>query len=274
MFTYIFILLHNLKSKVIRMSWKIIIKDNLQIEKIRTSWKYLTEILNLVKQNAKPGVRLVDLENLVQNFLDKFWLKWAFKWFYWYPANLCLSVNECVVHWIPDNYVLKEGDFLKVDCWVDYKWWITDAAFSMIIWWDEKNKRALKLKEATKSSLDEAIKVLGPGVVMYEYSKKIFDLLRKKWVEVIRNLTWHGVWVKVHEPPHIFNYPKQDMKNYKFEKNMVVAIEPITAEISKHAVEKPWKKWNLYTEKWDLGAHWEYTILITDNWYEILAWLL
>jgi methionyl aminopeptidase len=253
---------------------KVIIKNNRQIQLIRDSWKYLTEILHLVKENAKPWVRLIDLENQVQRYLDFHNIKGAFKWYYWYPANLCLSVNDCVVHWIPDDYVLKEWDLLKVDCWVDYKWWISDAAFSMVIWWDDKNFQAANLYKGTKSALDEAIKVLRPWLNLIEYWKKIYSLLKNKNISVIRNLTGHWVWVKLHEAPTIFNFPEKSMKRYYLQKDMVIAIEPITAIKSKYAVEKPGKSWNMYTEYGDLGAHWEYTILITDNWYEILAGII
>ena len=252
---------------------KVIIKNTQQIRNLEDSGKYLTELLNILYDFIKPGVRLIDIEQKAENYINFYNLKWAFKGYYWYPANLCLSVNDCVVHGIPDDYILKEWDLLKVDCGIQYKWMITDAAFSIVVWWDEKNKRAKHLHRATKRILDEAILFLVPGKSLYEYSKKAYNIAKDEWISIIRNLTWHWVWSKLHEPPLIYNYPNAELKKYIIKPWMTVAIEPITAEKSKYAVEIKGIPWNMYTEKWDLWAQWEYTILITDNWPKIIAGL-
>ena len=255
------------------MSKKVIIKNNFQIEALKDSWKYLTELLYLIKENIKPGVSLNFLENLAQKFINSYNLKGAFKGYHWYPANLCLSVNDCVVHGIPDDYCLKEGDVLKVDCWIIYKWMISDAAFWIVVGWNDKNPKWAKLLNSTKKILDEAIKILKPWLNLFDFWKNIYKLAKSQKISIIKNLTWHWVGVTLHEAPTIFNRPEKSMKKYILKENMTIAIEPITAEKSEYAVEKKWIPWNMYTEFWDLWGHREYTILITSNWYEILAWI-
>ncbi len=121
--------------------------------------------------------------------------------------------------------------------------------------------------------LDEWIKVIRSGVVWKTYWKEAKLIADREGISIIRNLTGHGVWNDVHEPPHIYNWPQNSMRKWKFQKNMVMAIEPITAFTSDSYTERPGMGHNLYTSDGDLWAQREYTLLVTDEWVEILAWL-
>ena len=250
---------------------EIIIKTKEQIENIRKSGQYLNELLYLIKDNCKAGISLMDLENIAQNFIDKNNLKWAFKWYNGFPANLCLSVNDCVVHGIPDDYVLKNGDLLKVDCGIIYKWWVSDSAFAVVIWWEMANPLAHELTMVTKNALDLALEKVWPWKFSYDYSREVYNIVKNKWFNIIKSLTGHGVGVKVHEKPNIYNRPHPESKNIKFQPWMVVCFEPITAIESSEVVLKWNNNWNLYCKKWDIGSHWEYMVLITEDGYEILS---
>jgi len=250
-----------------------LIKDEQKINLIRESWKYLNEILQILRQKAQVGVNLLELEEFTQSWLDKHWLKWAFKWFQWYPANLCLSVNDALVHSIPSDYILKQWDLLKIDMGVDYKWAISDSAISLVVWWDDKNPQAARLSKITKQALDHWLQYVEPWKQFIAFSQAVSDYVYSNGFKIIKNLTGHSVGDSIHEEPHIFNYPHKTMKKYRFSPWMVLALEPIVAQISQEVVEKPWIPWNLYTKKWDLWAHWEYTITITKDGFEILAWL-
>lgn len=244
-----------------------------QINNIRESWKILTEILNKLMIEAKPWVTLLELEQFASKMLKNKNVTGAFKWYMWYPANLCLSVDDCVVHWIPDNYALHPWDLLKIDLWVNYKWWISDAAVSLVVWWNSTNQVATDLISATKTWIDSAILNIGPDSSMFLYADSIYTHIKNKWFEVIKCLTGHWVGNWVHELPYVYNRPYKDTKNEFFKKWMVLAIEPITAVVSTDVYSaKNW--WNLYTNKWDYWAQWEYTLVVTDNWIEILAWVL
>lgn len=250
---------------------KIIYKTKEQLDNLRESWKYLTEMLHLLYENVQPGVSLIELEQISQKYIDDRNLKWAFKWYMWFPANLCLSVNECVVHGIPNEYILKEWDLLKVDAWITYKKAISDAAFSKIVWWEKYNELWAQLIRTTKKALENGIWTLVIGQSFYNLWKTIYNTMKKDWFEVIRDLCGHWVWVKVHEAPYIYNYPNKDLKHFILKKWLAFAIEPITSIKSTRFVEKEPGGWDLLCEKWDLWAQWEYTCMVSENWLEIVA---
>lgn len=253
---------------------KIIIKTDSQIKNIRESWKYLTELLYILKNATKEWISLIELEIISEQYLQKNNLKGAFKWYNWFPANLCLSVNDCVVHGIPDDYILKSWDLLKIDCGVIYNKWISDSAISVVVGWDEKNQLWAELKNATKLALDNSLNYIIAWKPIFNFSKSVYTILKNNWFSVIENLTWHGVGVKVHEWPYIYNYPHPDTKRIRFQENMVICLEPITAVTSKDFVEKPWDSWSLYTLDWDLWAQREYMVLVKSDGCEVLSWIV
>lgn len=250
-----------------------LIKTPQQIENIRESGKYLNELLLRLKNETHAGMSLLDLELFAEQYISKNNLKWAFKWYEGFPANLCLSVNDCVVHWIPDNYILKNWDLLKIDSGVVYNKWFSDSAISIIVGGDFNNQLWAQLVETTKLALDLGLKELWPNKSIYNYSKTIYNTMSKNNFKIIKNLTGHWVGNKVHEEPYIYNYPAAETKHTILYPNMVVALEPITAVKSTDVVMKGNNDRNLYCNKWDLWAQWEYMILITENWYERLSWI-
>ncbi len=252
---------------------KIIYKTPSQIKNIRESGKYLDELLFLIKDSIKPWIKLIELENIAQDYISKNNLKWAFKWYEWFPANLCLSVNDCVVHGIPDETVLQKWDVLKVDTWVVYNKGISDSAFSVIVGSNSHNKQWYNLINATKTALDNALEYVWPGKNVYNFSKQIYNHITAQWFKVLKRLTGHGVGTKVHEPPYVHNRPYDAGKDIYFKPNMVVCLEPISSLDSDEYKLKKGNDWNLYTEKWWYGAQREYMVLITDDGYELLSGL-
>ncbi|MFA6255801.1 MAG: type I methionyl aminopeptidase [Candidatus Absconditabacterales bacterium] len=249
----------------------IIIKNAKQIENIKISGKHLTTLLRLLYTKAKAGISLIELEFIAEHYIKTNNIKGAFKGYQGYPANLCLSVNDCVVHGIPNEYVLKNGDLLKIDCGITYNGGITDSAITIPIGGEAANPLGYQLAKATKKGLDESIKHIGPGKAIYEYSHRVHQIITAAGFSILGKLTGHGVGNKVHEKPHIYNTPNSEMKNILLQPGMVLAFEPITAVTSTDFGTKPGNNWNLYCKKGDLGAQREYTILITKDGYEILS---
>lgn len=249
----------------------IIIKTPEQINNLRISWKLLTEMLLLLRDATKPWVTLIELENMSRDFCKKHNVTGAFLGNQWYKYNLCLSVNDCVVHGIPDNYELKAWDLLKIDAGINYKKALSDAAIAIVVWWDETNPEATHLKNTTKQALDAGVKTLWPGKPLYNYWFTVEKIVKQNNCSIIGNVTGHGVGTALWEPPYIYNYAHPSLQRIFLEPGMVIALEPITAIESRSYKEKPHIKWNLYTQKGDLGAQREYSVLITENGYEILA---
>ncbi len=252
---------------------RIIYKSKEQLRNLEESGKYLTELLYILYDYLKPGISGLDMEQKAQEYIDKHNLKWAFKGYHWFPANLCISVNDCVVHWIPNNYVFKEWDLVKIDAGILHKWMVSDAAFSKIVGWNQFNQLWYKLIKATKQALDAGVWTLKVGKSFYDMGKTIFNVMKKNGFSVIKTLTWHGVWVKVHEYPYLYNYPNPELKQHIVRNWMAFAVEPITAVESTDWVEQFPGDWPLYCAKGDLWAQWEYT-LIVDNWkVKVVAWI-
>ena len=128
----------------------IIKKSTQHIDKIRTSGQYLTELLQILYQQCAPGITLKELEITTKNYLEQRNLLSAFKDFNGFPGYLCLSLNECVVHGIPDRTILKDGDLLKVDMGINYRGGISDSAFSIVIGGADKNPEGQLLIDITK----------------------------------------------------------------------------------------------------------------------------
>lgn len=253
------------------MSKKIHIKTPIQIAAIREAGKILNELLILTAKSAKVGISLEALEKQADSFLKSKGVRWSFKGYNWFPANLCLSVNDCVVHGIPDETVLKNWDLLKIDAGVTYEWYIADAAISMIVWGNTKNPQWAKLITTTKASLDAWLAMIYPWTSCMGFAKTVQKMMLSGWCSIIKNLTGHGVGIDVHEAPHIYNRPHPSMEQIKWIPGRVVALEPITAEKSSDFKEKKWNKRNLYTTKGDFWGQREYTIAITESGYELLA---
>lgn len=251
---------------------KATIKTPEQIQCIREAGKYHNELLRLLSQAAKAGVSLLDLEAIAVAFLAKHKLIGSFKGYNGFPANLCLSVNDCIVHGIPDRYVLKNGDVLKIDLGITYKGYMTDAAVTVIVGGDHANPEAAALIEATKGGLDACMHFLSAGRPVYDRAYAISHYVTQQGFSIIKPLTGHGTGKYVHEAPTIYNYPHPESKKIILQKNLVIAVEPITAITSSDYIEKPSvNSWNLYTQHGDPGCQREYTMLITDNGPEILA---
>lgn len=149
---------------------------------------------------------------------------------------------------------------------------MTDAAITVIIGGDHTNPEAAGLVEATKEGLDECIRFFGPGRAVYDWSYAISHYMTQRGYNIIKPLTGHGTGKYVHEGPTVYNYPHPESKKTILQKGLVIAVEPITAITSQDYTERPKiNDWNLYTQHGDPGVQWEYTILITESGYEILA---
>jgi methionyl aminopeptidase len=247
---------------------------NPYLENQRIAGKLLTQLLWELRDKVSPGVNVLELEAYAEQFLRINSVLWAFKWQYGYPANLCLSVNDSVVHGAPRDYILQKWDVLKVDGGVKYKDGLADAAFSMVVWWDKENEQWAALIKVTHEALDLWLQYVKAGRSVYDFGFAVSQYVKSKWFTIIKNLTGHGIGKTLHEDPYVYNYGEPSAKQSFFKEWQVVCLEPITAIKSIKAVERYGVEHDLFCEKSDIGVQWEYMVLVGKNGPEILAGLV
>lgn len=249
-----------------------LIKTAAQIENIRASGKILGKVLRVLKNSAREGVSLLDLDKLAREEIIKMEAKPAFLGYRpygakkAYPATLCTSVNDVIVHGTPSKYVLKSGDIVKLDLGVVYNGGITDAAVTVPI--GQVEKKTLELIKATEHALREAIRFCSPKHTLGDVGYAIEKTVSAKNFLIIEGLTGHGVGNEIHEDPVVYNYGNIG-KGMKLKPGMVLAIEPMTAIGSSKIVQM--KDDSYATSDGSMSAHFEHTVLITEEGCEVLT---
>ncbi len=247
-------------------------KTEKDIEGIRESGKILASILGELKIEAQEGVSLSDLDQKTKELLKKSGAESAFLGYKpeWsgkkYPASLCLSVNEQIVHGIPSNYRLKNADILKIDLGVKYKGYITDAALTVTI--GKSTPKVAALLTATERALEAGIEECYPGKRLGDIGYAIEQVVIKEGFSVIKNLTGHGVGFELHEEPTVWNYGEKK-QGLILKEGLVLAIEPMVSMGSPEIKGGPNE--SIVTEDGSISAHFEKTIAITENGPEILT---
>jgi methionyl aminopeptidase len=228
----------------------------------------LAKILKALKESVKPGIKTKDLEELAQKLILKEGAICSFKGykdpestFLPYPACLCTSVNEEIVHVPPSNRVLKEGDVLKLDLGIFYKGFHSDAAITVAV--GKVSFEAQRLIRVTKKALKLAIKKARPGNTFGDISNIIQRYVESQGFNVIRELCGHGIGRELHEEPQILNYGKRKTGE-KIREGMVFCIEPMVSIGDWHLVRTK-DGFGYKTKDNSLTAHFEHTIAITKR---------
>lgn len=243
------------------------IKTDKEIEAIRESGKILSFSLEEIGRNIKEGLSGHDISDLARRLLKDMGGEPAFLNFHGYPDVICISINDQVVHGIPNKKPFNNGDIVSFDFGVKYKGMITDAARTVIV--GDTNSEAKKLVKTTEQALLNGIKVIKDGVKVGDISYEIEKILKNKKLGVIRDLVGHGVGHELHEEPNIPNYGEKGVGPV-LTKGMTVAIEPMATLGSETILLNP-DGWTVITSDGSLSAHFEDTILITEHGYEVLT---
>ena len=251
-----------------------LIKTKEEIEKLREGGKILAEVLQIVGRMAEPGVSTFRLNEVAENLIEKLGARPSFKNFKPeprstpYPAGLCTSLNDEVVHCVPSkDRILKEGDILALDLGVWYKNLCTDAAITVPI--GNVSKEAKKLIAVTEESLYKGIKEAIIGKTIGDIGFAVSKIIEVNGFAIIRDLVGHGVGHKVHEDPQIPNYGQKG-KGLKLQEGMVLAIEPMTA-MGDYRLKSCEDHFGYRTFDGGLSAHFEHTIAVTKNGPQILT---
>ncbi len=245
------------------------VKTLTEQQNMRESGRMLAEILKKIKATVQPGMTGKDISHLASAELKAFGAKPSFLGYGGYPDVICISVNDVVVHGIPNDTPFKNGDLVSFDFGVNYNSMITDSAFSMVL--GKATKTQQRLLKATERSMYAGIEQLKDGVRVGDIGAAVQKVLDAEQFGIVRDLVGHGVGHYVHEDPNIPNYGVSGT-GPSLKAGMTIAIEPM-ATLGGEAVTMDRDGWTIRTADGSLAAHFEHTILITKDSYEILtAW--
>lgn len=245
------------------------IKTKFEIEKIRRASLIVARTLELVKINSRPGISLDYLDAVADEFITSCNAKASFKGLYGFPKSVCLSVNDVIIHGIPNDYVLKEGDILGVDVGVEYDGWYGDAAITFGI--GDISHFDNVLIETSSSVLDEAIKNIRVGMYFKELSKILQDLIIGKGFLPLLGFCGHGIGDKPHEAPDIPNFVDGNvMEGPRILNGMVFCIEPMICQRSGKPIILS-DNWSVVSEDGLNGSHSEHTVAVVGGSVIILS---
>jgi methionyl aminopeptidase len=245
----------------------IIIKSDPEIELMSRAGKIVAEILKKLKSEVRPGITTRELDEIAAREVVKLGAKPSFKGYRGYPANICVSINEEIVHGIPDKRVLANGDLVSIDFGAIYEGFQGDAAITVGV--GKLNKAATRLMEVTENSLQAGINYAKAGARLGDISYAIQDYVESRNLTVIREYTGHGIGRDMHEDPQIPNFGVRG-QGPVLKKGMTLALEPMVCTGDWHTVVGN-NNWTVSTADGGMAAHFEHTIAITEGQPRILT---
>ncbi len=246
----------------------IILKTEQQINLMREAGRIVRDTLNLLEHNIREGISTKELDEIAENYIRSVGAIPNFKGLNGFPATICTSLNDIVVHGIPSCDVkLKEGDIISIDCGAFYRGYNGDAARTFPVGVISKEKQ--KLIEVTEQSFFEGIKGLKVGDRIGDVSNKIQVYAESFGFSVVREMTGHGIGTKLHEDPSVPNYGREKTGPI-IQNGLVIAIEPMI-NLGKKEITIDEDGWTCRTKDRKPSAHYENTVAITNKGVEILT---
>ncbi len=243
------------------------IKSDMEIQYMRDAGKVVAGVLALIEQVIKPGITTAEIDKLAEEFIIKQGAKPSFKGYCGFPASICTSVNDEVVHGIPNNRVLLEGDIISIDCGAELNGYHGDAARTFPV--GRVSNEATRLIEVTRDSFFKGVEKAVIGNKLSDISAAIQCYAEEHGYSVVRDFVGHGIGKSMHEEPEVPNYGTPS-RGPKLVHGMVLAIEPMI-NIGKHYVKVNSNRWTVVTRDGSLSAHYENTVAIIKNGPEILT---
>ncbi len=243
------------------------IKSHREIEILRKSNRIVAEVLQRIKEMVKPGTTGEELDQAAERMIHKMDAIPAFKGYRGYPANMCVSINEQVVHGIPNSRAFVEGDIVSLDLGVIYKGYVGDAALTLPVGSiDQESNRLLAVTEA---ALMKGIEQAREGNRLFDISHAIQAHVEANGFSVVRDFTGHGIGRQMHEDPQIPNFGTSGTGD-RLRTGMVLALEPMV-NAGDWRVNVLADRWTVVTSDGKRSAHFEHSIAITEGDAEILS---
>lgn len=247
---------------------KVIIKTKDDINKIKTAVSIWKKTRKAIRDFIKPGVTLEQLDLLAKETIESNGGSCTFLGMYGFPKNICISVNDCVIHGVPNDYVVKDKDMVTFDMGVTYEDHVCDAAFTVIV---GQNPEAEKISSACRGALLEVKNFLKPGVSNLQIAQFIQNYIESHGYKVLHDFTGHGCGNSLHEDPMFPNYVDLRFPIYKLRENMVICLEPmILTDSNQYEIDQT-NGWSVYSKNHKLTCHWEDMFLITNDGCEVLT---
>ncbi|MEK7103775.1 MAG: type I methionyl aminopeptidase [Patescibacteria group bacterium] len=246
------------------------IKTEKEIEIMREGGKILADIIEKAKKIVVPGVATLEIDRFCEVLILQSGCEGAFKNYEGFPAISCCSVNDMVVHGVPNSQALKQGDLLCFDLGIKYKGYYLDSAFAMLVGKPEtKDSEAIRLIKTTQKALKLAIAKAKAGNTFGDIGNVIQRFVEYQGFNVVRDLCGHGIGKDLHEDPKICNYGKRN-SGHKIEVGMVFCIEPMVV-MGDWKLKKTSDGFGYRTADGSLACHFEHTIAITASGPEVLT---
>jgi methionyl aminopeptidase len=239
----------------------IIAKSAAEIEVMREAGRITARALDAVSSAVRPGATTADLDAIAEDVIVKAGARPAFKGYHGFPATLCTSVNDQVVHGIPGGRVLKEGEIVSVDCGAIVDGYYGDSARTFPV--GQVSAEANRLMDVTKRSLEAGIARCRPGMRLYDVSAAVQDVAEAAGFSVVREYVGHGIGRSMHEDPQVPNYGKAGT-GPTLRTGMVLAIEPMI-NAGAADVRSLDDGWTVVTLDGAMSAHFEHTVAVTED---------
>ena len=243
------------------------IKTDEEVGLLKESNLLVSKTLAEIAKYIKPGVTTLYLDSIAEKFILDHSAIPAFKGYAGFPKTLCTSVNDQVVHGIPSDYQLKEGDIISIDCGVILNGWYGDSAYTFAV--GKISYETKRLLRFTKASLEEGVKAAVAGNRVGDISYAIQTKAESGGYSVVRELVGHGIGKKLHEPPEVPNFGKKGTGT-KMEKGLVICIEPMINLGNKETVQMR-DGWTIKTADGKPSAHFEYAVAVNKGKADVLT---
>ena len=253
------------------MGTGIIIKTDAEIGIMRQAGQIVARGLRLLQGMVKPGVSTADLDAAFEKHVRDSGARPTFKGYRGFPASICASVNEEVVHGIPStDRVLQDGDIISIDAGATFQGYVGDSAVTVGV--GKIGDKAQKLIEVTRECLEEAIRAVRPGGMLSHIARAVQTHAERNGFSVVREYVGHGIGTSMHEAPQVPNYIMDPIDSFEHElkPGMVIAIEPMVNEGTRH-VKTLKDNWTVVTKDKRISAHFEHTVAVTRTGNEVLT---
>ena len=245
------------------------IKSSREIKLMKKSSRIVATVLREINDLIKPGMSTKDLDDFAEKRIREMGAVPSFKGYHGFPSSICSSINNEVVHGIPNkNKIIRDGDLVKIDTGAYLEGFHGDSCISICV--GEVSEQARKVSEVAFQALLAGLSKIKSGNTLLDVAGAIEDVVKVNGLSVVEDYTGHGVGRNLHEEPSVFNFRTNELPNVVLREGMTLAVEPIVNQGSKFCKTLN-DKWTVITKDGKLSAQWEHTIVVMKDGLEILT---